>query len=140
MQSPFLAVLLLLLLIDVRATDEGSDGTDDALLSHLVQRVLRRYFARRTSSSDQQPDNFDFTDQQRQIQKEVLNTHNTLRAQHCSPPLVLDDEINIHAQVYANILAVNESKLVHSTNRKGRFGENLYTMMRGNPIKVIDSA
>jgi uncharacterized protein YkwD len=69
-----------------------------------------------------------FTTEQRQFQPVALDTHNILRAQHCSPPLVLDDEINVRAQIYAEVLATNDNGLIHSTDRNGLFGENLYSL------------
>ena len=103
------------------------------------QEFLRRYLLHKYHAFKQR----EVTEDQKQIrefQQEALESHNILRAQHCSPPLVLDEEINVRAQIYANILASNDSKLIHSTDRLGRFGENLYAITRSSPIKNVGGA
>ncbi|CAF0795279.1 unnamed protein product [Rotaria sordida] len=81
-----------------------------------------------------------FTEAHRKFQNEALDIHNVLRARHCVPPLVLDEEINIRAQKYADQLASTNSKLIHSTDRGDQFGENLYVITRKHPITDISAA
>jgi uncharacterized protein YkwD len=66
----------------------------------------------------------DFTAAQRAWQTEALKSHNSFRARHGVPALVLDDEINRKAQDYAEYLAKN-NRFEHSKDRDG-LGENLY--------------
>lgn len=75
-----------------------------------------------------------FTEEQRKFQREALQTHNALRAAHCSPPLVLDEAINIRAQLYAEHLAKVDGSLIHSTDRGSQFGENLYAITKNRQI------
>jgi len=65
-----------------------------------------------------------FTDVQNACQIEALKLHNTLRARHGVPALVLDDDISRKAQAYAEDLA-KTGRWEHSKNRIG-LGENLY--------------
>ena len=65
----------------------------------------------------------DSDDEQRQFQEQMLEAHNQYRAQHCAPPLTLDDELNDGAQQYAEYLVEIDS-LVHSG--ADGLGENLY--------------
>ena len=66
-----------------------------------------------------------FTAAQNACQMEALKLHNTLRARHGVPALVLDDDINRKAQAYADYLA-KSGRFQHSSDRNG-LGENLYT-------------
>jgi uncharacterized protein YkwD len=66
-----------------------------------------------------------FTDVQNACQIEALKLHNTLRARHGVPALILDDDISRKAQAYAEHLA-KTGQWGHSKNRIG-LGENLYT-------------
>lgn len=63
-----------------------------------------------------------FTDAQKKFQQEMLQQHNTLRARHCAPAMILDSQISSVAQKYAEYLAKN-GKFEHSTSN---YGENLY--------------
>ena len=60
---------------------------------------------------------------QKRFQHDMLNTHNLLRKQHGVLPLILDDKISETAQSYAEYLANEDSKLVHS-DHKSVLGEN----------------
>ncbi|CAF0937881.1 unnamed protein product [Rotaria sp. Silwood1] len=80
-----------------------------------------------------------FTEEHRKFQNDSLEIHNILRARHCVPPLVLDEEINIRAQIYAEYLAKRDLNLTHSTDRRGLFGENLYAVTRKTPIVNISA-
>jgi uncharacterized protein YkwD len=66
-----------------------------------------------------------FTDVQNACQIEALKLHNTLRARHGVPALILDDDISRKAQVYADYLATS-GQFKHSSDRNG-LGENLFT-------------
>lgn len=65
-----------------------------------------------------------FTAVQNTCQQETLKVHNTYRARHGVPPLILDDTICRKAQQYADYLA-KTGQFRHSSNRDG-LGENLY--------------
>ena len=80
------------------------------------------------------PNYYQLIEQKRNFQKDMLNIHNRLRKLHCVPSLILDDKLNINAQAYAEELAQQDSKLIHS-DRKGLLGENLYSTTSSNPIK-----
>ncbi|XP_053675486.1 Golgi-associated plant pathogenesis-related protein 1 [Anopheles nili] len=58
-----------------------------------------------------------------QFQISALNRHNELRAKHSAPPLVLDQELCVSAQKWADTL-LKWNRLQHSTDKK--YGENLY--------------
>ena len=62
-------------------------------------------------------------DEQQQFREQMLEAHNQYRAQHCAPPLTLDDALNDGAQQYAEYLVEIDS-LVHSG--ADGLGENLY--------------
>jgi len=53
-----------------------------------------------------------------------LETHNSYRKPHGSPPLAVDTELTKFAQNKAEELAEKDEKLVHTPNNK--YGENLY--------------
>ncbi|CAF3227625.1 unnamed protein product [Rotaria socialis] len=63
---------------------------------------------------------------------QALNSHNTFRAKHGVPPLVLDAGITRTAQAYAKHLA-KKNLFEHSSNRDN-LGENLYTMSSSAPL------
>ena len=66
-----------------------------------------------------------FTAEQNACQIEALKLHNSLRARHSDPALVLDDAISRKAQAYAQYLA-SSGRFQHSSDRDG-LGENLYS-------------
>ncbi|XP_047133447.1 Golgi-associated plant pathogenesis-related protein 1 [Hydra vulgaris] len=68
---------------------------------------------------------------------ECLKAHNKLRAKHeKTPRLVLDKVLTKSAQAYAEYLASNDL-FEHSD---GKYGENLYMTMGGEPQNVCDDA
>jgi uncharacterized protein YkwD len=75
-----------------------------------------------------------FTSAQRQVQKHVLKLHNTYRSRHCTPYLVLDDDINRSAQKYAEYL-VETNTFEHSDLLE--VGENLFKMTSNQPIEDL---
>jgi uncharacterized protein YkwD len=97
----------------------------------LSCQSIENPFTRRYSSDNYQPI------EQRKFQYDMLNTHNILRKRHCVPPLILDDKISKNAQAYAEYLAKQDSKIIHS-NKKDLLGENLYSKTTSNPIKNPD--
>jgi uncharacterized protein YkwD len=106
---------------------------DNRLFELFDQSLTRRHFLDRYLSLRQR-ENPEFTEAQEKFQNDALDTHNILRAQHCVPLLTLDDTINTRAQAYAEYLASNDSTLIHSTDRNGQLGENLYAVTRADPI------
>lgn len=112
---------------------------DHSKLKSFEESLIRRYLLDKYFQLNQR-DVLTFTDDQQKFQDDALNTHNILRATHCVPPLILDDEINTRAQIYAEILANDDKGLIHSTDRRGIFGENLYAVTRTNPITNPDGS
>ena len=127
--------LLLILMAQVNGTRIADDR--ELTANSFEKSFIRRYLLEKylTVKHRNTPT---FTEAQRKFQDDALKTHNLLRARHCVPPLVLDDDINRRAQAYAEQLASNDSKLIHSTDRGGLLGENLYGMTRSNPITNPD--
>ncbi|CAF0871245.1 unnamed protein product [Rotaria sordida] len=81
-----------------------------------------------------------FIEAHRKFQNDSLDIHNILRARHCVSPLVLDEETNIRAQIYAEHLARKDGKkLIHSTDAGYLFGENLYAIRRKTPITNLSA-
>ena len=71
----------------------------------------------------------------------ALQQHNSYRAKHGSPPLVLSTQLNAVAQHHAEQLA-RSNQLVHSGQQQ--YGQNLYTSRTSNatpprPEAVVDS-
>ncbi|CAF1055447.1 unnamed protein product [Adineta ricciae] len=131
-------VLFMFVLTIVVVTKAYLSSDDNALvLEHLIRSLFHYHESPKHPPLKQREEPI-FNEAQRQFQNESLLSHNVLRAQHCSPPLVLDDEINTRAQIYADILAYNDTGLIHSNNRLGLFGENLYSVQRSRPIVNID--
>jgi hypothetical protein len=126
-------ILTFVVLTNAKRTDDDSDADLDLLEESLIRRYLLNKYL---SFNDR--DTPIFTEAQRKFQNESLETHNILRAPHCVPPLVLDDNINMKAQAYAEQLASNDSGLIHSTDRGGLLGENLYSITRTSPITYPD--
>jgi uncharacterized protein YkwD len=126
-------ILTLVVLTNAKRTNDHSDADLDSLEEFLIRRYLLEKYL---SFKDREIPIF--TEDQRKFQNESLATHNILRARHCVPPLILDDNINAKAQAYAEYLASNDSGLIHSTNRGGLLGENLYAITRTNPITYPD--
>jgi len=98
-------------------------NNDDLSCKSFENPFARRYL----------PDNYQPIEQ-RNFQYDMLNAHNILRKQHCVPPLILDDKISENAQIYAEYLVKQDSKVIHS-NKKNLLGENLYSTTNSNPIK-----
>ncbi|CAF2986205.1 unnamed protein product [Rotaria socialis] len=71
------------------------------------------------------------------FQQQALVSHNSYRAKHCAPALVLDDGISQSAQTYAEKLATI-GHLVHS-NSAG-LGENLYSMSSSEALKTLSGS
>ena len=131
-------MFILTIVVVTQAYLSSDDNDENALvLEHLI-RSLFHYHESPKHFPLQQREEPRFNEAQRQFQNESLLSHNVLRAQHCSPPLVLDDESYPRAQIYAAILAYNDTGLIHSNDRLGLFGENLYSVQRSRPIVDID--
>jgi len=77
----------------------------------------------------------DFTDSQRQFQREMLQAHNNYRACHSAPPLQLDDNLSYSAQHYANRLARTNGNSPYNTNGAG---QNLYTKSSSGYLNYVD--
>ena len=75
-----------------------------------------------------------FTTFELEYQNATLRRHNSLRAQHCAPPLQLDAQLNTIAQDYADYLA-RTNRFQHSNNG---YGENLYMASSSRPITTVD--
>ncbi|CAF4716134.1 unnamed protein product, partial [Rotaria sp. Silwood2] len=101
--------------------------------------LVRRYFLDKYVSL-KSIETSTFSEAHRKFQNDSLDIHNILRARHCVPPLVLNEEINIRAQIYAEHLARKDGKLIHSTDRHDLFGENLYAITRKSPITNLSAA
>lgn len=130
------ATILLILIVQVNAKSiHISKGYKP---NSFGKSPLGRYLSERRHIIFNHRDTPTFTDVERTFQEEGLKAHNIYRARHCVLPLVLDDEINARAKAYALHLASNDSKLIHSTDRGGRLGENLYAVTRSNPITYPD--
>ena len=129
-------ILVFMLLVGVHPVWTRRED-DDRISNPSDQIAVLRHFRARYLSAKQR-DIPEFSPEQRKFQQVALVTHNILRARHCAPPLELDDTINTRAQAYAEVLASTDSPLIHSTDRKGFFGENLYAVTRANPITIID--
>ena len=139
MKVQILFVFTLTIVMVTKAYPTGDENDEDALdLEHLIRSFFHYHESSKHHPPLEQREEPIFTKAQRQFQNESLLSHNVLRAQHCSPPLVLDDEINTRAQIYADILAYNDTGLIHSNDRLGLFGENLYSVQRSRPIVNID--
>ncbi|XP_019716567.1 Golgi-associated plant pathogenesis-related protein 1-like isoform X2 [Hippocampus comes] len=66
------------------------------------------------------------------FQQEFLESHNTYRAQHNTPPLTLNSELNAAAQRWADrLLALGVIRHSGSSD-----GENIYYMWSSAPIKL----
>ncbi|CAF3270805.1 unnamed protein product [Rotaria socialis] len=104
------------------------------LLNHNKDSVGQSSIHHATHLSLKRKEISKFTPAHRKFQNDALEIHNILRARHCVPPLVLDEEMNIRAQIYAEHLAEKDGKLTHSTDLGNRFGENLYAITRKTPI------
>ncbi|CAF2128841.1 unnamed protein product [Rotaria magnacalcarata] len=102
--------------------NHNKDSVEQSSIHHVAHLSLTRKEISR------------FTPAHRTFQNDALKIHNILRARHCVSPLVLDEEMNIRAQIYAEHLAEKDGKLIHSTDRNDRFGENLYAITRKTPI------
>ena len=126
------ATILLIFIVQVNARPNHiSKGFK---YNSLGKSLVRRYLLERRYLIFKHRDAPKSNESLQEFQQEALKIHNLLRASHCVPPLVLDDEINARAQAYALHLASNNSKLIHSTDRGGRLGENLFAITRSNPI------
>lgn len=144
--SLFPLLLLFLWINPIRTVQDYGpmdyESSEEVVLRRSFLKKLLGMQQRETEDdgpADKTPsDTVEFTEEQRKFQQDALETHNILRARHCSPPLVLDDEINVRSQIYAEILASNDSRLIHSTDRMGLFGENLYAVTRSRPITTLD--
>ena len=82
----------------------------------------------------QRRDGGDFTNEQRQYQQQVLDSHNKYRARHCVPPLVLNDDLSRTAQNVSEKLA-REDKFEHSHTPD--VGENIWMSMSSDPIQSV---
>jgi uncharacterized protein YkwD len=133
-QQLFVTVVFTLVVL-IQAGKTSND--DDLTFNRFEHTLTRRYFPDKYLSLRQNKI-AKFTAARRKFQNDALDTHNILRAQHCAPPLTLDDKINIKAQAYAEYLASKNSKLIHSSDRHGLLGENLYAVTRTNPITNPD--
>ena len=136
MTTQMLTVVALLLMTFINSI--WTMDSSDASAEHQ-QQLLRRYLLHKYRSFKQR-DSFQPDEDPETFQQTALKAHNDLRAQHCSPALEIDEEINKRAQIYADILASNDSKLIHSSDRMGRFGENLYSVTRSRPIANVGGA
>jgi hypothetical protein len=126
-------IAIFIVLTNAKRTDHGNDVDVDSFEESLIRRyLLNKYLFLEDRETPT------FTDEQRRFQNDSLVTHNLLRARHCVPPLVLDDDINTKAQTYAEQLASEDNGLIHSSNRGGLLGENLYSITRTSPITYPD--
>lgn len=66
------------------------------------------------------------------FQKEFLETHNTYRAQHNTPPMTLNSELSATAQKWADHL-LKMGALQHSDTKDG---ENIYNMWSSAPLNL----
>lgn len=128
-----------LLAVIVFSNAKWIEENDDSNMEQLHDSIFQRVFFDKYFSLDSR-ETLEFTEDQRRFQNDSLEAHNILRARHCAPPLVLDDEINARAQEFAEVLASNASHLYHSTNRMGLYGENLYSLTRASRINFADGA
>lgn len=126
-------VFVLIAQINARRIDDDHELNSNSFEESFIRRYLLEKYL-----NVKHRDTPTFTETQRKFQDEALKTHNLFRVRHCVQPLVLDDDINVRAQAYAEKLASNDSKLIHSTDRGGRLGENLYAVTRSNPITYPD--
>lgn len=124
MKMQLLRIILLtfFVLSDAELLKHNKDSVEQSLIHHDTHLSLKRKHISK------------FTLAHRKFQNDSLKIHNILRARHCVPPLVLDEEMNVRAQIYAEHLAEKDGKLMHSTDRGNRFGENLYAITRKTPI------
>ncbi|UJR27184.1 hypothetical protein I4U23_008480 [Adineta vaga] len=137
MKGQVLLVIFLIIFVFTKAkwiSDEEDDNDSDF---DLFLRSIFHHQNLRKHSPVKQREILEFTEDQRKLQDEALITHNILRAKHCVPPLILDDEVNTRAQIYAEFLAINDTTLFHSTDRLGQFGESLYSIERSRPITNV---
>lgn len=128
-----IVLLTFFIVINAKPKHHTHDVSFNSVEEALFPRyILDQYFAIRDT------DEIIFSEEQRKFQNDTLDLHNKLRARHCVPPLVLDEEVNIRAQIYCDYLAKTDSALVHSTDRGSSFGENLYALRRKSPITNIN--
>jgi uncharacterized protein YkwD len=120
MKEKIFIIFVLILHTSAKLTDN-----DDVLCKFVKNPFDRRYFFDNYQSIEQR-DILIWEKIQQNFQYDMLNAHNILRKQHCVPPLILDDKISENAQAYAEYLAKQDNRLIHS-DRKGLLGENLYT-------------
>ncbi|CAF2092696.1 unnamed protein product [Rotaria magnacalcarata] len=107
-----------------------------ALISLFDSLFLQAGLAYNIGSRFKRDNSDSSEDDLKTFRQEALASHNSYRAQHCAPALVLDDDINQSAQTYAEKLATI-GKLVHSTNRVG-LGENLYSVGSSAPLRNLN--
>jgi hypothetical protein len=132
-------VLIIFLWINPACSSTDNDESSD-FISHLLKNDLVRRHLLEKYLLHERRDAPTFTSEERHFQQTALLAHNSLRATHCAPPLVLDDEISARSRAYAEVLASNDSRLIHSTDRHGLLGENLYAITRSSPIKNVDGS
>jgi len=110
-------MVTLIVFTNAKWTNDGDDLDFDLFEESLIHRYLLDEYL-----SFKDRETATFTEAQRKFQNDSLETHNILRARHCVPPLS------------------NDNGLIHSTNRHGLFGENLYSVTRANPTIIPDDA
>ncbi|CAF2993751.1 unnamed protein product [Rotaria sp. Silwood2] len=137
MKGQVFGIILLTFFVfnDAKWTNHDNDLSMDLIEQPLIHREFWDEYL-----SVKQRETPIFTEAHRKFQNDSLDIHNTLRTRHCVPPLILDEEINIRAQIYAEQLAKMNGSLIHSTDRRGLYGENLYAVTRKTRITNLSAA
>lgn len=99
------------------------------LLTIIV--LISKVYQKESSKNEKEIRKLDSLDLDK-INKDILNTHNSLRSKHQVDDLKWNKEIQVIAQAYAEKIAPGHS-LIHSSNKyKGNsLGENLYMSYGG---------
>lgn len=134
-EQALVGIIVLILIASINAKETNDDS--DVKLYLPNESMIRRYLLNKYLFFEHREART-FTETERIFQNQSLKTHNILRAHHCVPPLILDDNISAKAVAYAIHLASSDSPLIHSTDRGTLLGENLYSLTRTQPITYAD--